>query len=71
MTGWNIDYSLRGTRIELVHTSDPYTKLKPGDKGTIKFEHQDSIAVMWDCGSALSMRECDGDRFKVLEEENV
>lgn len=71
MTGWNIDYSLRGTRIELVYTNDPYTKLKPGDKGTIRFENEDSIAVMWDCGSSLSMRECDGDRFKILEEENV
>ena len=27
----------KGTRIELVHTSDPYTKLQPGTKGTVEF----------------------------------
>lgn len=69
--GWDIDYSLKGTRIELIYTDDAYTKLKPGDKGTIKFEHQGSVAVTWDCGSRLSMRESDGDRFRILEDENV
>lgn len=67
--GWGIDYSLRGQRVELIYTNDPYTKLRPGDRGTIKFELHDSLSVMWDSGSALSMRECDGDRFMFVEEE--
>lgn len=70
-SSWNVDYSLRGKRIELIYTSDPYTKLKPGDKGVIKFETEDSLSVMWDCGSSLSMRECDGDKYRILEDENV
>ena len=27
----------KGTRVELVYTSDPYTKLQPGTKGTVEF----------------------------------
>ena len=29
-----LDENDKGRRVELVSTDDPYTKLKPGDKGT-------------------------------------
>ena len=56
-----------GKRIELVHTDDPYTKLKPGDKGTVTgvwaqdmsgwrgYKVDYLLNVKWDSGSNLSM----------------
>ncbi len=26
----------KGTRVELTHMDDPYSRLKPGDKGTVR-----------------------------------
>lgn len=46
----------KGTRVELVSMNDPYTKLKPGDRGTV--DHVDDIGtvfVRWDCGSGLGV----------------
>ena len=43
-----------GSRVELVSMDDPYTKLKPGDRGTV--DHVDdtgTVFVAWDCGSHL------------------
>ena len=43
-----------GTRIELINTDDPYTKLQSGDKGTV--DHVDDIGqvhIVWDSGSRL------------------
>jgi hypothetical protein len=60
----------RGTRIELVHTNDPYTKLRNGDRGTILYSRDDgfseSISVEWDDGSSLSLIPAEGDRYREL-----
>lgn len=50
------------TRITLIHTNDPYTSLRPGDKGTLKSKRVDPwgdvvISVKWDSGSSLSLIE--------------
>ena len=46
----------KGTRVELISMDDPYTKLKPGDKGTVKFvDAIGTIFVDWDCGSGLGV----------------
>ena len=46
----------KGTRVELVHTSDPYTKLMPGTKGTVEFvDDAGTIQISWDNGSGLGM----------------
>lgn len=46
----------KGKRITLIFTDDPYTRLKPGDKGTIVGEDDmKQIQVNWDSGSTLSM----------------
>ena len=45
-----------GTRIELVSMDDPYTKLKPGDQGTVEYvDDAGQIQVCWDCGSGLAL----------------
>jgi hypothetical protein len=64
---------LEGRRIELIHTTDPYTKLEKGDMGTIKWERLDElwgddvISVRWDSGSNLSLIR-GKDSFKILPE---
>ena len=60
-----------GKRVELIHTNDLYTKLKPGDKGTYHillvqnppFENQHLIK--WDSGSSLILLE-GVDKFKFI-----
>lgn len=48
--------SNKGDRIELVHTSDPYTKLKPGDQGVVTFvDDIGTVHVKWDSGSNLGL----------------
>ena len=45
-----------GTRVELVSMNDPYTKLAPGDRGTVEFvDAIGTIQVRWDCGSGLGV----------------
>ena len=45
-----------GTRVELVSMSDPYAKLKPGDRGTVSFvDGIGTVFVRWDCGSGLGV----------------
>lgn len=50
------------TRITLVHTNDPHTQLRPGDKGTLRSKRVDPwgdvvVSVDWDSGSSLSLIE--------------
>jgi hypothetical protein len=45
-----------GTRIELVHMDDPYSKLKPGDQGSVSvIDDVGTIFCNWDCGSTLGV----------------
>ena len=46
-----------GDRVELVHMDDSFTKLKPGDKGTIyKIDDtEELIWVKWDIGEKLAL----------------
>lgn len=46
----------KGTRVELISMNDPYTKLKPGDRGTVsRVDDIGTIFVHWDCGSGLGV----------------
>lgn len=46
----------KGTRVVLVKMDDPYTKLKPGDTGTvINIDDVGTIFVNWDRGSSLGI----------------
>lgn len=47
---------IRGRRVELVSTSDQYTELMPGDRGTV--EREDAVGTLhirWDSGSRLGL----------------
>ncbi|EOS23538.1 hypothetical protein C806_03044 [Lachnospiraceae bacterium 3-1] len=45
-----------GTRVELIHMDDPYSRLKPGDKGTVRLvDDTATVFVDWDCGSGLGI----------------
>ena len=46
----------KGTRVELVSTTDPYTRLKPGVQGTVSsVDDIGTIHINWDSGSSLGM----------------
>lgn len=52
---------LPGDRIRLVRLDDPYTRLRPGDEGTVRAVYRSSllrethIHIEWDDGSQLSI----------------
>jgi len=70
------DSSQKGKRVELVHCNDPYTELKPGDKGTIQFKIvqsdpsicENQLCVEWDNGSSLILLE-GKDRWRILSDD--
>ena len=46
----------KGARVALVRMNDPYTKLRPGDLGTVDFiDDAGSIFCVWDNGSTLGV----------------
>ena len=46
----------KGTRVELIHMDDPYSHLKPGDKGSVRLvDDTATVFVDWDCGSGLGV----------------
>jgi hypothetical protein len=45
-----------GKRVQLVRCDDPWTRLEPGEKGTITFvDSLGTVHVRWDNGSTLGM----------------
>ena len=45
-----------GTRVELIRMEDEYSRLRPGDKGTVTgVDDIGTIHVSWDCGSSLGV----------------
>ena len=60
----------KGKRVELIYTSDPYTMLKPGDKGTYQYSYKNldklQHSIKWDSGSTLSLINGE-DRFKFID----
>ena len=61
----------KGCRVELVHMNDPYSKLQPGDRGTVRFvDDIGTIFVSWDCGSSLGVAYGE-DSCKVVADEDA
>ena len=55
----------KGCRVELVEMNDPYSKLKPGDKGYVNFvDDIGTVHIIWDNGSSLGACIDDGDVIK-------
>ena len=45
-----------GCRVELISMDDAYTKLAPGEQGTVQFvDSTGTVFVDWDCGSSLGV----------------
>ena len=58
-----------GTRVELVSMDDPYTKLAPGEKGTVtSIDDTGTIFCRWDSGSGLGLV-YGVDQFRKIEPE--
>jgi Domain of unknown function (DUF4314) len=58
-----------GDRVELVATTDPYTGLRPGDRGTVTSvtDHPEpTIDIQWDNGSSLAILPGAGDQVRLL-----
>ncbi len=59
-----------GDRIELEYTSDQWTNLKPGDRGTVTMvDAMDTVHVRWDNGNKLGMVPGE-DRFKRIDKQS-
>ena len=47
---------LKGRRVRLEHTDDPYTQLQPGAEGTVTLvDDLGTVHVRWDDGSTLGL----------------
>jgi len=54
------------TRVELISMDDPYTKLKPGERGSVTgVDDIGTVFVNWDCGSTLGAA-LDEDKIRVV-----
>lgn len=57
----------RGERVELIRCSDPYTRLAPGERGTVVLvDDMGTVHVRWDSGSQLGLVPEAGDAWRVL-----
>ena len=66
-----------GQRIELIRTNNPYTDLKPGDRGTVvnvtELPYEDTpfkVWVHWDSGSTLGILEGHDDYRMVYDDDD-
>lgn len=56
-----------GDVVELVSTSDPYTRLRPGDRGVVRFvDSVGTVHVDWYVGLSLGLVQ-GVDRWRVVE----
>jgi hypothetical protein len=56
-----------GQRVRLLRCSDEYTKLQPGEEGTVRFvDDMGTVHVNWDSGSSLGLVAEAGDAWLVL-----
>ncbi len=47
-----------GDRVRLIHCSDPYTRIRSGTLGTVRFvDDMGTVHVKWDDGSSLGLIE--------------
>jgi hypothetical protein len=61
-----------GKRVRLVRCDDPWTKLEPGEEGTISFiDDMGTVFVNWDSGSSIGLVYEAGDRYEVISESEM
>ena len=66
-----------GKRIELISTDNPYSDLKPGDRGTVvdvsELPYEDKpfkVWVLWDSNSRLTVLEGNDDYRMVYDDDD-
>ena len=46
----------KSSRVELISMDDPYSKLSPGDRGTVNVvDDTGTVFISWDCGFSLGI----------------
>jgi Domain of unknown function (DUF4314) len=63
-----------GDRVELVAINDPYTRLRPGDRGTVTSitdRPEPTIDIQWDNGSTLAILPDAGDLIRPLPSDDA
>lgn len=61
----------KDTRVECINTSDPFSPVPSGTRGTVKFvDDMATLHVAWDNGSGLGLVN-DEDRFRRLTQEEI
>jgi hypothetical protein len=56
-----------GDRVRLIHCADQYTRLTPGEEGTVRLiDSIGTVHVNWDSGSTLGLVQGE-DRFEVIK----
>ncbi len=63
-----ITKQLLGRRVRLVRCADPFSPLRPGSEGVIRFvDAHGTVQVRWDDGQTLGLQATAGDRWEVLQ----
>ena len=62
-----------GDRVILIATTDPYTRLTPGTRGTVtgRDDLHGHIHIAWDDGSTLSMLPAEGDQIRLIDSGEI
>lgn len=61
----------KGTRVECISMSDPFSPVPSGTRGTVQFvDNMATLHVAWDNGSGLGLA-IDEDRFRRLTQEEI
>ena len=61
-----------GDRVRLIRCTDEYTRLKPGDLGTVTFiDSMGTVFVKWDSGSNLGLVREAGDAWELFQESEM
>lgn len=64
------DHLRPGERVEFVCTADPYTHLRPGDRGTLHAtDGIGTVHVSWDSGSTLGVLLDAGDVIRLVSDD--
>lgn len=60
-----------GTRVELISSTDIFTRLRPGEQGTVNFiDSQGTLHVIWDNGSKLGLIPGEDHWLELVPEED-
>lgn len=64
--------SVVGARVRLIRCTDEYTRLTPGELGTVTFiDSMGTVFVKWDSGSSLGLVRQAGDDWELFQETEM